>query len=107
MFWQVEASLYDSCKGVNEQYKKKAQTLKFNLSTNEELREQVVERSILASNLVNMSTADLARQDLKKRRVTAAEESLKEVCSLQPYCARGGLRTRCVARCALLMGAPS
>lgn len=41
MFWQVEASLYDSCKGVNEQYKKKAQTLKFNLSTNEELREQV------------------------------------------------------------------
>ncbi len=38
---QVEASLFDVCKGVNEQYKKKAQTLKFNLSTNEELRAQV------------------------------------------------------------------
>ena len=69
--------------GVTQEYLEKAKSLKFNLKTNKELRDALLDPSrtyqgsILTVNaLLAMSSADLARSDKKEERKANQEEDL-------------------------------
>ena len=75
---QVEEALYSFCKGITAEYTEKAKALKFNLSNNKELREDVLSQAIEPDALVAMKSADLADRAKKSVRETAKAESLQE-----------------------------
>ena len=73
----VESALYRLHGEVNQGYKQKASTLKFNLSGNEELRLHVLTGDIPASRLVEMDSTALASKELVEYRKKKEEEALK------------------------------
>ena len=73
----VESALYRLHGEVNQGYKQKASTLKFNLSGNEELRLHVLTGDIPASRLVEMDSTALASRELLEYRKKKEEEALK------------------------------
>ncbi|EKX55384.1 hypothetical protein GUITHDRAFT_131599 [Guillardia theta CCMP2712] len=83
----LENSVYEFCKSkygdgsfdkIKAHYIERIKTLKFNLERNTELRENVLSGQIPLDDLASMNSADLASTDVKQKRVTAAEESLKD-----------------------------
>ena len=73
----VESALYRLHGEVNQGYKQKASTLKFNLSGNEELRLHVLTGDIPAARLVEMDSVALASKELVEYRKKKEEQALK------------------------------
>jgi len=75
---EIEQGVFAHEGSVSAEYKKQFQMLKFNLTKNANLRDDVMTGKTAALKLATMSAADLASEDLKKKRDAAAEASLVE-----------------------------
>ena len=69
--------------GITQEYLEKAKSLKFNLKTNKELRDALLDpsrtcngKTLTVDALLTMSSADLARSDKKEERKANQEEDL-------------------------------
>lgn len=76
----IESAIFDQLDGVSKEYKMKARELKFNFSDdkNKDLREEVLTRTLLAPDLVKMSSKDLANAEMKAERQKMNEYFLRE-----------------------------
>ena len=83
---QVEQSVFTVNGGVVcNKYKQKAQAIKTNLTQNKQLRGMVLSGAMLPLHLAAMSSAEMASDDLKKKRNAAAEASLFDVVQSQEF----------------------
>lgn len=66
----IEEAMFEKFKGSGQLYKQKYRTISFNLKDpkNGKLRAGVLSRDILPHDLVEMSSTELANEDLRKRR---------------------------------------
>lgn len=76
----VECAMFDQLGGVSKDYKMKARELKFNFSDdkNKDLREEVLTQTLLAQDLIKMSSKDLANAEMKAERQKMHEYFLRE-----------------------------
>lgn len=80
---ELEAALFafhnGASKGVTDEYRRHARTLRNNIGKNADLRNQVLGGEITMEQLCAMSTDDLAPEGLKEYRRTEAAKMLNEV----------------------------
>jgi transcription elongation factor S-II len=76
----IETAMFESLKGVSQDYKIKFRELKFNFSDakNRELREEVLGGSLKPDDVVRMTSKDLANAEKKEERRKMHEHNLRE-----------------------------
>jgi len=74
---QIEEALFSKFKDVSFDYKTKYRSISFNLQKNLKLRDSVMQGTILASELVNMTAQEMACDELQKERKRFADYHLE------------------------------
>ncbi|KAJ1496471.1 transcription factor S-II, central domain-containing protein [Baffinella frigidus] len=82
---ELEQSVFAVHKGVSKDYRQKAKALKFNLTHNTHLRDRVRSGAILPLDLAAMSSAQMANEDLKKKRHAANKLALFDAVQTEEF----------------------